>query len=155
MAKKIHLLKFRQATNQRAHFAIYIHEGEFPGTGILVHVVGAPMAGFQLEIKLNYNLDNTQQRYTHHLLGQVSASTAATIKQLASNVRPPGISQNFMAPVDGVNNKRCQEWTKEYVQLLVQRHLLDQTALEIIQSQRDPPGFGIGLAPAGRGRGRG
>jgi hypothetical protein len=103
MSKKIYLIKFRNATSQRAHFAIYIQEGGFPGTGTLVHVVGAPMAGFQLEIKLNYNLDNTQQRYTHHLLGEVSASTAATVQQLASTVRPPGISQNFMAPVDGVS----------------------------------------------------
>ncbi|KIW35785.1 uncharacterized protein PV06_11875 [Exophiala oligosperma] len=113
------------------------------------------MAGFQLEIKENYDLAATLQQYTSHLLGQVPASSTAAIRQLASTVRPPGISQNFMAPVDGVNNKRCQEWTAEYVQLLVQRQFLNQTARQILQSERDPPAFGIGLNPVGRGRGRG
>jgi hypothetical protein len=102
--KTIYLLKFRRTPNQRAHFAIYIHEGTFPGTGILIHVVGAPMAGYQLEIKPDYNLGATQQPYTPFSLGQVPASSVATIRQLAATVRPPGISQNFMAPVDGVSS---------------------------------------------------
>ena len=102
-SKTVYLLKFRRTPTQRAHFAIYIHEGTFPGIGILIHVVGAPMAGYQLEIKPDYNLGATQQPYTSFSLGQVPASSVTTIQQLATTVRPPGISQNFMAPVDGVS----------------------------------------------------
>ena len=100
--KDIYLIKFRRISTQRAHFAIYILDGTFPGQGTLVHVVGAPMAGYLLEIKQNYSLQNTSQAYTSHHLGQVSATSALSIQQLASTVRPPPISQNFLAPVDGV-----------------------------------------------------
>ena len=101
--KTIYLIKFRRAVAQRAHFAIYIHEGAFPGQGTLIHVVGAPMAGYSLEIRANYNLAATTQRYTAHRLGEIPTSLAATMQQLASTVRPPGVSQNFMGPVDGVS----------------------------------------------------
>ena len=41
------------------------------------------------------------------------------------------------------------------MQLLVNRHLLSQTARDILQNERDPPNFGIGLNPVGAGGGQG
>jgi hypothetical protein len=99
----VYLIKYRRLATQRAHFAVYVPDDGFPGAGTLVHVVGAPMAGFQLEIKKPYNLAITTQAYTSRELGQVPASSVRNIEQLASTVRPPGISQNFMGPVDGVS----------------------------------------------------
>jgi hypothetical protein len=43
----------------------------------------------------------------------------------------------------------------EYVQRLVQVNYLNAAAIDIVQSKRDPPEFGIGLNPVGRGRGGG
>lgn len=47
-------------------------------------------------------------------------------------------------------NKRCQEWTIEFVRYLVAKGLIAAEAIQIVQSKRDPPNYGIGLQPAGR-----
>lgn len=99
----VYLIKYRPVALQRAHIAIYVPDKDFPGAGTLVHVMGAPMTGFHLEIRKPYNLATTAQSYVFRELAQVPASSVQYIEQLASTVRPPGISQNFMAPVDGVS----------------------------------------------------
>lgn len=40
-----------------------------------------------------------------------------------------------------------------YIQRLVDRNYLDESVIAIVQSQRDPPSFGIGLKAACRGGG--
>ncbi|KAF2722518.1 hypothetical protein K431DRAFT_319683 [Polychaeton citri CBS 116435] len=122
--KQIYLLPFRPAANQRAHFSLYTTEDALPGSGLLIHVVGAPMAGFQLEVRESYNLAQTRQLYTTVVWE-----------------RFPAKIQNFLAPVDG---------TMEFVQLLVQHQLLSVDALSIVQSRRDPPSHGVGLRPVAR-----
>ncbi|PGH26515.1 hypothetical protein AJ80_01829 [Polytolypa hystricis UAMH7299] len=83
-------------------------------------------------------------------------STAkCAIELAAQQVLPPRASQNFMAPVNKTTNKRCQEWTMEYVRRLVDLGYIDASAIAIVQSKRDPPNHGIGLQPAGRGKGAG
>ncbi|KAJ6155902.1 hypothetical protein N7470_006468 [Penicillium chermesinum] len=52
-----------------------------------------------------------------------------------------------MAPVNETTNKCCQEWTMEYVRYLVAKGLIGEEAIQIVQSKRDPPAFGIGLRP--------
>ncbi|EHY52521.1 hypothetical protein ABEF92_005798 [Exophiala dermatitidis] len=151
-SKDVYLIRYTPRAGFRAHFALYLVEGDFPGTGILIHVVGLPMSGFELQIRQDYDLRGTTRRYTFFKLGQVSATSAATMQQLASRVPPPGKSENFLAPVDGDKNKRCQEWTVEYVNLLVQHGLLNQNALQIVHAQRDPPDVGITLKPVHRGQ---
>lgn len=47
-------------------------------------------------------------------------------------------------------NKRCQEWTMDFVRHLVSKSLITAEAIQIVQSKRDPPNHGIGLQPAGR-----
>lgn len=42
-------------------------------------------------------------------------------------------------------NKRCQEWTMEYVRHLVAKGLVDEKAIEVVQSERDSPAHGIGV----------
>ena len=42
----------------------------------------------------------------------------------------------------------------DYVQRLVDLKYLGESAIGIVQSQRDPPSFGVGLKAAGRGGGR-
>ncbi|RMZ81399.1 hypothetical protein DV738_g2283, partial [Chaetothyriales sp. CBS 135597] len=145
--KTVYLLKSSQSPSQRGHFALYIPEDAFPGRGTLINVVGTPMTGFQLETKSDHDPGATQEPYESFSLGQVPEASVATMLQLAGTVRPPGISQNFMAPVDGVNNRRCQEWTTDFVKLLVDRQHLDESANQIIQAARDPPTWGIGLNP--------
>lgn len=88
----------------------------------------------------------------------------------ALRVPCPGKS-DVRAPVDGVYvlllsaavvcgtnlshgkvlNKRCQEWTMEYVQLLVSLGYLDHGAIQLVQDQRDPPTHGVMLRRGGDG----
>jgi len=50
-------------------------------------------------------------------------------------------------------NRRCQEWTTDYVKRLVTVGYIGEGAVSRVQAQRDPPSHGIGLQPAGRGQG--
>jgi hypothetical protein len=42
-------------------------------------------------------------------------------------------------------NRRCQEWTTDFVRRMVELGFIEPDALQIVQSHRDPPGFGVGL----------
>ncbi|CAG7935421.1 unnamed protein product [Penicillium salamii] len=163
--RTIQLVSFRNVSSQRAHFAIFVPSAADPKRGTLIHAVGAPMAGYILEFKRNYSPAMTQQRHETFPIGQVyssnivdSVDTAMTkdstprgnIEIAASQVPTPGISQNFMAPVNDTTNKRCQEWTMEFVRHLVSKGLIAAEAIQIVQSKRDPPNHGIGLQPAAR-----
>lgn len=50
-----------------------------------------------------------------------------------------------------ITNRRCQEWTTDYVKRLVTFGYIGEDAVSKVQAQRDPPSHGIGLQPAGRG----
>ncbi|KAI2793095.1 hypothetical protein POX_b03143 [Penicillium oxalicum] len=163
--RTIYLVSYRNTPSQRAHFAVFVPSAADPKRGTLIHAVGAPMAGYILEFKRNYSPDLTQRRHETFAIGQVHSSniidstdTAITkdstprgnIEIAASQVPTPGVSQNFMAPVNDTVNKRCQEWTMEYVRYLVAKDLIGAEAIEIVQSKRDPPAHGIGLQLAGQ-----
>ena len=50
-----------------------------------------------------------------------------------------------------ITNRRCQEWTMEYVRELVRTSYIGSEAIAAVNSQRDPPTHGIGLQPVKRG----
>lgn len=60
-SRTVSLIAYRNAATQRAHFAIFIPSAANQDLGTLIHVIGAPMAGYQLEFKRNYSLVLTQQ----------------------------------------------------------------------------------------------
>lgn len=116
--RTVSLIAYRTASTQRAHFAIFVPSAVNQGVGTLIHVVGAPMAGYRLEFKRNYPVDLTQQPHTKYPIGQIDSQYIAdatndttssdstpkcAIELAASQVSPPGISQNFMAPVNDVS----------------------------------------------------
>ncbi|KAG5290135.1 hypothetical protein I7I48_09664 [Histoplasma ohiense] len=165
--RTVSLILYRNAATQRAHFAIFIPSATNQGLGTLIHVIGAPMAGYQLEFKRNYSHALTQQPHTRYEIGQIDSqyivdaandapskdsTPKGAVELAAGQVPPPGISQNFLGPVDDTRNKRCQEWTMEYVRHLVHLQYLDAGAIQIVQSKRDPPTHGVGLQPLGRGQ---
>lgn len=122
--RTVSLLTYRLTPTQRAHFAIFIPYASNDDVGTIIQVVGAPMAGFQLEFKRLYAIALTPQPYMRYPIGQIDSQfiaddpdnvpTAPTtpiidsipksaVELAASHVRPPGISQNFMAPVNDVS----------------------------------------------------
>ncbi|KAF4502408.1 hypothetical protein FAGAP_1378 [Fusarium agapanthi] len=65
------------------------------------------------------------------------------IERQAASVTPPPRGQNIRAPIDGVNTKRCQEWTMEVLILLAHNQLIPQEVVGIAQAEREPPTKGI------------
>ncbi|CAI7674590.1 unnamed protein product [Penicillium palitans] len=157
--RAIYLISARNTSFQRAHFSIFVPLATNPDRGTKIHAVGTPMAGYVLEFKRNYNpsLDPHDQTFP---IGQVDSSDIVDspdaapsidstprgkIELAATQIPTPGINHNFMAPVNDTTNKRCQKWTMEYVRHLVAKGLIDEEAVEIVQSKRDSPVHGIGL----------
>ncbi|OJI90981.1 hypothetical protein ABZX51_004481 [Aspergillus tubingensis] len=165
--RAIYLVTSRNSPSQRSHFSIFVPSVAFSNIGTSIHVVGAPMMGYQLEFKRNHALSSNEEPYETVLLGYVDSQhiTGSPIESssmfvdhtprddleiAASQIPAPRVSENFMAPVNDTTNKRCQEWTMEFVRHLVARGLLEEEAVQIVQSKRDSPTHGIALQPAGR-----
>lgn len=116
--RTIHLLTSRNSSAQRAHFAIFIPATATPNQGTLIQAVGAPMTGYILEFERNYNpATDSLERYTLFPLGEVDsahivdaedgvkssdASPRDEIERVAASIPTPGISENFLVPVNDV-----------------------------------------------------
>ncbi|KAK3900204.1 hypothetical protein C8A05DRAFT_36168 [Staphylotrichum tortipilum] len=149
----------------RGHFALFLPNSPSkspPGSvGTVIHVVGNPLLGFFHEFKRNFNTADAKWPGKAVLLGyllqdvhQDPESEGVWIGNLAEGVLerealevevPP--RGDVRAPVDGVVNKRCQEWTMEYLRRLVELGYLEEGVIRIAQEQRDPPTHGIMLRP--------
>ncbi|BCS22029.1 uncharacterized protein APUU_30254A [Aspergillus puulaauensis] len=152
-SRTVSLVSYRSTQSQRAHFGVFVPSAD-EAVGTLIQVVGAPMVGYVLEFKRNYCPDLTQRANSLFALGQVDSAnivdSGAPSKEFvdtipngnieipASEVQPPPISENFMAPVNDTTNKRCQEWTMEFVRHLVAKGHIGEEAVHIVQSKRDP-----------------
>ena len=117
-SRTIYLIAFRNSTSQRAHFSILVPSAADSSKGTLIHVVGAPMAGYSLEFKRNYAPEYTQQAKVTTAIGTIysenivdSPPTASgkdstprgNIELVANQIPPPRISENFLAPVNDVS----------------------------------------------------
>lgn len=120
-SRKIYLISSRNAEFQRAHFAIFVPAAAEPDQGTLIQAVGAPMTGYILEFKRNYSpVNDTQEHYSLVQLGDIDAENVidapddikttdfeprGNIEIAASQISPPGISENFLAPVNDVSSR--------------------------------------------------
>lgn len=117
--RQLYLLKYRNSSSQRAHFGVFVPSAADTHVGTLIHVVGAPMAGYSLEFRRNYKPAESNEPHETVSVGQIANQFVrdethtqrvrdnkpnGPIENLASTIRPPGISQNFLAPVDGVGD---------------------------------------------------
>ncbi|KAJ6070616.1 hypothetical protein N7467_011935, partial [Penicillium canescens] len=123
--RTIHLISFRNSLSQRGHFTIFVLSAADPNRGTLIYTIGAPIAGYILEFKRNYSPTITQQHHKTFLISQVPT---------------PGISQNFIAPINDI-----RPLTIDFVRYLVSKGLIAAEAIQIIQSKRDPLSHRIGL----------
>ncbi|CAG7947003.1 unnamed protein product [Penicillium olsonii] len=162
--RTIYLLTWRSFSSQRAHFSIFVPSAA-DQKGTLIHVIGTPMTGYSLEFRRNFSLTTPPRHQCMLPIGKTDAcnisdpvhatettdsSPRGKIEIAASQVPAPGINENFMAPVNDTTNKRCQEWTMEFIRYLVTQKLIEAEAVQIVQSQRDPPDHCTGLRPIRR-----
>lgn len=171
-ARSLYLAKSGGGANQRSHFALFIPNAEYDrdtisedfrslkAIGTRIHVVGEPlMSGFVFEVHRNYNAQPYLDLKQLVILGKIDDSILhnypetepeireniprSIIERIAASVPPPPKGQNIRAPIDGVNIKRCQEWTMEVLKLLAEKELIASEAMSMAQSERDPPTKGI------------
>jgi hypothetical protein len=114
--RTVFLLVYRVQRNQRAHFGIWIPYEESGVEGTVIHVVGAPMVGFMLEFKRRYNpketarhpelvpLGSIDRQHMHIFEGDkgIDDTPRGDLESVATQIQPPRISANFMAPVNDV-----------------------------------------------------
>lgn len=116
--RTIYLISFRSSAGQRAHFGVFVPSPANVQVGTLIHVAGSPMAGYRLEFKRNYSLTATNTPKTMFPIGEIaeqhilhSTNSARSsdntprgdLERAASQIPPPGISQNPMVPVNNVS----------------------------------------------------
>lgn len=117
-SRTIYLVTSRNVPSQRAHFAIFVPSKTLPDQGTLIQAVGAPMTGYILEFKRNYSpFEDSLERYTLFPIGEVDSSHIAdpldekktsdatprdNIEAAATQIPTPGLSDNFLAPVNDV-----------------------------------------------------
>ncbi|KAG9495690.1 hypothetical protein J7337_012245 [Fusarium musae] len=170
--RSLYLAKSGGGANQRSHFALFIPNAEYDrdtinqdfrslkAVGTRIHVVGEPlMSGFAFEVHRNYNTQAYPDLKQLVFLGKVDDSmlheypetkpeireniARSLLERVAKSITPPPKGQNIRAPIDGVHTKRCQEWTMEVLELLVEKEFIPSEAVSIAQRQRDPPTKGI------------
>jgi hypothetical protein len=118
VSRTVFLVSSRLVPSQRAHFAIFVPSAADPQTGTIIDVVGTPMMGYSLEFKRNYALAANQQHQTTTPIGEIDSQNLVdstneqdsidftprdNVEAVAARMAPPGISQNFMAPVNDVS----------------------------------------------------
>jgi len=111
----LYLISFRQSARQRAHFTIWVPYANGKD-GTLIHVIGAPMAWYQLEFKRKYDPSATARKHESFQIGQISShlvhdwtgersndsTPRGNLETVASQIPPPRKNENFMAPVNEV-----------------------------------------------------
>ncbi|KAJ5853931.1 hypothetical protein N7534_006474 [Penicillium rubens] len=83
--RTIYLISARNTSFQRAHFSIFVPSATNPDRGTKIHAVGAPMAGYVLEFKRNYNpsLEPHDQTFP---IGQVHSSDVVDSPDAAPSI---------------------------------------------------------------------
>ncbi|KAF4337762.1 hypothetical protein FBEOM_8359 [Fusarium beomiforme] len=170
--RSLYLAKSSGGANQRSHFALFVPNLEYDrdtlskdyrsqrAIGTRIHVIGEPlMSGFAFEVHRNYNTQSYSELKRLVFLGKIDDSIVydapelgretrettprSIIERHAASVTPPPKGQNIRAPIDGVNTKRCQEWTMEVLGLLVEKELIPSEGVSVAQKERDLPTKGI------------
>ncbi|KJK61349.1 hypothetical protein P875_00042401 [Aspergillus parasiticus SU-1] len=113
--RTIYLNSTRSSKTQRAHFAIWVPSAQQPTSGSLINVVGAPMIGFAHEFKRCYEPAKSTEPYEMWPIGEVDSvhifdwpeggcsirtDPKGDLEIAAAQVPAPGISRDFMAPVN-------------------------------------------------------
>ncbi|KAF2013355.1 hypothetical protein BU24DRAFT_442470 [Aaosphaeria arxii CBS 175.79] len=150
MSRPINLLIYNSPLFP-AHWSLWLPSAADPNIGKRIHVTGDSAFGFETVFERNYNLAATRRRYQivplaqvleHHVAndegdsGPSSDNTARDyVEQVALSVPAPGpslVSASSSGPRQRVAIQNCQTWLRELVVKLVEKGVMDQSAVEAI-----------------------
>ncbi|KAF1943670.1 hypothetical protein EJ02DRAFT_433041 [Clathrospora elynae] len=136
-----------------AHWGLWIPSLNDPTVGKLLHAEGDAANGFEIVFKRNYALDATSRPHQslplaevsdHHVVdvkGDGSRGSDSTahdnLEQVLLSVPAPGaslVSSSSQGPRKRVQIQNCQTWLRAGVAALVQNGIMDQSALQTIDS---------------------
>ncbi|CAK1358770.1 unnamed protein product [Cercospora beticola] len=169
--RSVYLAKYRTSSRERVHFAIFIPNAQHDRKdlsetfksqqtkGKIIQVIGEPlMSGYILEFKRNYDCSTGPALKILKYLGSVDdthlfepesdelvqeSTPRSQLEREAQKIPPPRKGQDIRAPIDGVNTRRCQEWTTEFITQLADLGMIEREAVDRVQSERDTPTHGI------------
>ncbi|KAF1987794.1 hypothetical protein K402DRAFT_453441 [Aulographum hederae CBS 113979] len=126
--------------NRPAHWALFLPDSS-PSpetqTGTVIQVVGSPFTGYTHSIKHDVSPviapsgASSGARHSLVLLGEVLGGNEGGVDVLeneALNISAPGVSKSPMEP--GYEN--CQSWTWQLLRALVEKGVLEESALEVL-----------------------
>jgi hypothetical protein len=113
MVYSVYLVVYHTGGRRRvpAHWAILVTDSEGDLNGDLFHAVGSPFQGYQVGVKRNYNLSETQRKYSAILLGYIDDSQVDYLSGYATAVQAPGVSSTPLDPF-AVSNPTMTPWDK-------------------------------------------
>jgi hypothetical protein len=163
--RTLHLVVYPKQVSQHAHFGIRVADKEGGDFGTLIHVVGSPMTGSALQFRRRYapkdddrhprvlRVGEIETQHIHDYEGErgEDITSKGSLEGVAAQIQPPRPSENFRAPINDVSvfffrmfafiltgqttNRRCQEWTMDFVRRLVAVVYLDESLIKVVQSQ--------------------
>ncbi|KAF5852151.1 hypothetical protein GGP41_000884 [Bipolaris sorokiniana] len=153
--RTVFLIVYAAARVQRAHFSIWVPDAEGAQQGSRIHVVGNPMIGYFLEFKRDYEPLETKRvlqlieigpvlvQHLSEISSEAQDMPRNNLEMAATQIQPPRANPNFLT----TTSSDSQTWMLEYVRHLVTLGYLDEAAIDIVQSNQDPPQVGIRLRP--------
>ncbi|KAF2258102.1 hypothetical protein CC78DRAFT_479708 [Lojkania enalia] len=136
-----------------AHWGLWIPHIDNPNIGKLIHASGDAANGFIISFERNYNLGSTSRRHQilpvdqvldHHVVdvkGDGSRSRDQTahdyLEEVALSIPAPGrslVSAATQGPRQRVVIQNCQTWLRAVVAALVQRGVMSQASLQVIDN---------------------
>ncbi|KAF1846886.1 uncharacterized protein K460DRAFT_49567 [Cucurbitaria berberidis CBS 394.84] len=152
MPRTIYLVVFNSRLFP-AHWGLWIPHTDDPGVGKFLEASGDAAEGFNIAFERNYNLEATgrihqvlrlaemQDHLVVDVKGDGSQSTDQTVhdylEQVALSVPAPSkslVSATAQGPKQRVEIQNCQTWLRAVVAALVQNGVIDQAALQAVDS---------------------
>ncbi|KAE9369001.1 hypothetical protein N431DRAFT_513439 [Stipitochalara longipes BDJ] len=127
MARELFLVVYRQ--QGPAHWSMLIPHENGVVKGKIIHAVGNPFQGYEVQIKPDYDLSKTNKRHEEISFGFIDEEWLPHLESLAHCVKAPGVSKKPLDPFAGEN---CQDWLEKYADLLVKEGAVLQSARDVL-----------------------
>jgi hypothetical protein len=97
MTRELFLVVYHEKKEVPAHWSMFIPHTNGGVTGKVIHAVGSPFTGYQLEIK-EYDISKTKKSHEKISIGSIDEGWLPHLDSKAAGVKPPGVSKKPLDP---------------------------------------------------------